>query len=486
MKSKKLKKHLTVLWVLPAAVLIAGVSFYASGLAEQTPNIKTLDYKMDLEIDYKNEVLTGDCRITVANENPGPLAHVPVLLYRLLDVTSVTGSGGEALTFTSTVTKFTDWTQYQVNYVVIDLARPLEKDEKTTLRIKYSGHLLGYGETGSYVKEKIDKAFTMIRPDCLAYPEVGYPSWKVNKRGGFQSFNYLVNVTVPGDTVVANGGELVGKTSENGFTTYTFKNVKPAWRIDIAAADYRIVKDVSGKMTVYCMPDHEQGARDIMTAMEKAQTLFSQWFGPLEDFKVFSVIEIPEGFGSQTDVTCIIQTADAFDGKDDHYQFYHELSHLWNVRMLDPLPCRVESEGLAMFLQHWAQEKLENKTNAVKDNFKRLREWYIERCKKNPHYKDIPMADHGKKGVTGLSYGKGMLFFNLLYELVGEKEFFEIIESFYREFKDGAYTKDFTDHLNRYPGKDLSSLVDDWFYGTQSSVDLLAGLTVNELLEKYR
>lgn len=485
MTSKKQKKHRTVLWMLIAAVFTAELCLEATDLADQIPGIKTLDYQLDLRIDYKNEVLTGDCRLTVANDNPAPLSQVPVLLYRLLDVSSVTDAGGEALAFTGTVTKFADWTQFQVNYVVIDLARPLEKGEQTSLRIKYSGHLLGYGETGNYVKEKISKAFTMVRPDGLAYPKVGYPSWKVNKRSGFQSFNYLLNVTVPDAIVAANGGELVGKSSRNGLTTYTFKNIKPAWRIDVTAADYRIVKDGSGKMTVYCMPGHEQGARDILTAMEKAQALYSQWFGPLENFKAFTVIEIPEGFGSQTDVTCIIQTSDAFESKKQHYQFYHELSHLWNVRMLDPLPCRVESEGLAMFLQYLVQEKLENKTNAVKDSFDRLRERYVRQCEKNPRIKDIPIIDHGKEGITGVSYSKGMLFFSLLYDLVGEKEFFGIIKSFYGKFKEGARTKDFTDHLQGYAGKNLSRFTRDWIYGTQSSKDLLAGLTREELLKKY-
>lgn len=76
-----------------------------------------------------------------------------------------------------------------------------------------------------------------------------------------------------------------------------------------------------------------------------------------------------------------------------------------------------------------------------------------ENDQKGPNRKssmDIPMIDHGNKGITDLSYLKGMIFFNLLYELVGEKEFFNIIKTFYREYEGkGATTDDFANHLKR-------------------------------------
>jgi len=489
MTQNKLIKITAVLLFGLLFLSLSGETLFATSktMVDQVVNIKTLDYRMDIRIDYQNQVLSGDCLMTVSNENPEPLAKLPLLLYRLLEVSSITDERGNPLDYSSRVTIFSDWKQFQVNYVVVQLPQPLKKGERTSVRIKYSGHLLGYSETGMrYVQDSIDDTFTIIRPDCMAYPTVGYPSWKVNRMRGTQRFDYVVNVTVPDGMVVANGGELMNKVSQKGFTTYSYKNLKPAWRIDVAVAKYRMVKDETGKITVFCFPGHEKGAKEILDTMDKAIGLYSQWFGPLKEFKGFSVIEIPGGFGSQTDVSCILQTADAFEGKDQHYQFYHELSHLWNVGMRDPLPCRVESEGMAMFLQYLLQEKLEHKKDAVKDNFQRIKAKLVGQCQKNPLYRDTPIIDYGKKGMTGLSYSKGMLFFTLLHRLVGEETFFALIKSFYDAYPSGATTQEFIGHLNRFPGKDLTRFTHDWLETTQSSSDLLQGLTLEELVQKYR
>ncbi len=455
-------------------------------IAEQVPHIKTLDYKLDLVVDYKKEMLSGDCTVTVLNSGESPLHKVPFLLYRLMDVESVTGEKGEPVSFSQTVRRFIDEGQMQVNTITVSLKQPLLKGERKTLKLKYSGYLAGYTEVMGYVKDRIDKNYTIIRSDCIAYPRVGYLSWKVNKTMGFQKFNYLINVTIPDSLVAANGGELVGKSAKDGFVTYSYKNIRPAWRIDIAIADYRIVTGKTGSLNVFCFPRHEKGARDILEVMEKTMKLYYDWFGPLKGFKDFSVIEVPDGYGSQADVTAILQDEAAFRGKKAHYRFYHELSHLWNPTPLDPIPCRFESEGLATFMEYLVEERLDNKKNVLADGFAAVKGRYLERCRKNPEYLDVPMIDHGVKGITGLSYGKGMLFFTILYELVGEKEFFDIIKGFYSKYEGrGAATANFVDYLNNYPGKDLARFTKEWITGTQSSRDLMNKLSLKQIVNKY-
>ena len=456
-------------------------------LAEQVPTIKTLDYKLDLVVDYEKEMLSGDCMITVSNSGESPLSEVPFLLYRLMDVESVTGENGEPVKFSQTVTRFIDEGIMQVNYITVSLKQPLLKGERKTFKMKYGGYLAGYTETMGYVRDRIDKDYTVIRSDCIAYPRVGYLSWKVNRTMGFQKFNYLINVTIPDSLVAANGGELVGKSVKDGFVTYTYRNIKPAWRIDIAIADYRIVTGKSGDLKIFCFPRHQQAARDMLDVMSKTMKLYYEWFGPLKGFKDFSVIEIPDGYGSQADVTTILQEEDAFRSKKEYYQFYHELSHLWNPTPLDPLPCRFESEGLATFMQYLLEERLDNKKDGLVKGFADVKGRYRERCRENPEYLDIPMIDHGVKGITGLSYGKGMLFFTILYKLVGEKEFFDIIKGYYGKYEGrGATTANFVDHLNRYPKKDLSRFTKDWVYGTQSTRDLMNDLSLKQIVNKYK
>jgi hypothetical protein len=482
-----IEKHfrLSLLISLFIGFLTAIPALHATVTTEPIQAIKTTDYELNISIDYEKEMIFCQSQLQITNTCNEPVQEIPLLLYRLLSVSSITDGQNQPLPFTQTVTQFEDWGQMQVNCLKVQLPHGLSKGEKTTLKIDYSGFLLGYSETGMrYVKDKIDKDFTILRLDAYAYPSIGFPSWKRNRALGMQSFDYLIKVTVPKTKTVANGGQLIDKITTNDQVTFVYKNIKKAWRMDIAIADYQeITHPQNDKIKVFCFPEHRQGAEDVLKTIDATMKLYTQWFGPLKDFTHFSIIEIPKGYGSQADVTSILLVGDALESKEQHYQFYHELSHLWNVPMLDPLPCRFEGEGLAMFLQHLTQEKLENKSSALNQAFEKYKKRYLDQLTKHPEYRKIPMIDHGKESATDLSYSKGMLFFTVLYNTLGEKSFFSLMAGFYQKYAAGAFTSDFATYLKDYPQKDLSLLVDDWIYGTKSTEQLLNNETLPQLTQ---
>ncbi len=480
--------RLTLVCVLVIICLISVSNLQAQPFSDKKLILKTVDYKLDLKIDYQNEKILGSCQLTVLNPSKQPINQIPLTLYRLLKVTSVKDEQGADLSFAQQVLSFEDWEQLQVNYVEVSLKTPIQQGERKTINIQYEGYLLGYSEVGMrYVKDSVDEEFTIIRPDCKAYPEVGYPSWRVTRAAGLQSFDYLVNVTVPESLVVANGGKLVDRVSKNGLVTYSYQNIKPAWRIDVAVAKYGILEDKANRLRVFHFQEDKEGARMVLDAMRKTMELFTDWFGPLRDYQGFAVIEIPEGFGSQADVTCIIQTRSAFKNKAQLYQLYHEISHLWNAEPLDPLPSRFESEGLAMFLQYLVQEKIEHKTDALGKGAQRLSESFRRECQKNPQCKDVPVIDYGKEMLTDLSYSKGMILFYVLYKLVGEDEFFKIIGTFYQKYNQtGATSDDFVNHAREVSSIDLTKFFDEWVYGNESSEYIINEIPIEEIVKKYR
>jgi len=430
----------------------------------------------------------GDCRLTVLNSSEQLIYQIPVILYRLLKVTSVKDEQGTDLLFTQQVLPYEDWEQLQVNYIEISLKSPISPKEKKIINIQYQGYILGYSEAGMlYVKDRVNEKFTIIRPDCKAYPEVGYPSWKVNRAAGLQRFDYLINVTVPDSLTVANGGTLVGRTSKNELVTYSYQNIKPTWRVDVAIAKYGIIEDKANKLKIFHLEEDKQGAQMVLKALKKTMELYTNWFGPLKDYQGFSVIEIPEGFGSQADVSCIIQTEDAFKSEDQLYQLYHEVSHQWNAISLDPLPSRFESEGLAMFLQYLVQEKLENKKEVLEKGLKRLSENFCRKCQYNPRCRDVPVIDYGKEGLTDLSYSKGMILFYVLYNLVGEKKFIEIIGTFYQKYNEtGAISEDFINHAKEVSKIDLTKFFQEWVYGSESSKYIINQIPIEEIIQEYK
>lgn len=118
--------------------------------------LKTVDYRLDLNIDYEKEKIFANCQLTVLNPSEKSIRHIPLILYRLVKVKSVKNKKGEDLSFTQQVIAFEDWEKLQVNYIEVSLINPIQQGEKKTIKVQYEGYLLGYSEVGmKYVKDNV-------------------------------------------------------------------------------------------------------------------------------------------------------------------------------------------------------------------------------------------------------------------------------------------------------------------------------------------
>jgi len=472
-------------------LITAGLALGLSGCSRArnssvTPaQVKVLNYDLHLTPDFVNSGLTGCCVLTVENRSGKPLPYIPLLLYRALFVDRSRDENGRKLRFRQGVSSFRDWGEYQANAIQVYPSRPLAPGESATIQLDYHGWLMGYAETGMrYIRDRVQEDFTILRPDCLVYPSVGVPEWAANRSAGLQWFDYTLRVTVPPEYTVANGGREVERIAGVGGVTWAFRNIRRAWRMDAAISRYRVLR--KGNSRVYYFPEDEAGARRVMQAMNDALGRYSGWFGPLEDFRGFAVIEIPEGWGSQADVTSIIQTAAAFRNPDNLHQVYHEISHQWNVEAIDPLPSRLESEGMATYLQYRLLEEIGGRKGALEKGVRHCLERFRRQCGDNPAAADVPMADYGSHKLTGLSYTKGMVFFALLNRFMGDDAFGAAVGSFYRRYhRDGATLEQFTDHFQSNSPRDLRGLFRDWIYESRSSRWILNGEGWKELKNRY-
>ena len=470
--------------VLFSFTLIFTFAALPQAFSDKTLSLKAVNYKLDIRFDFDKKKLFGKCTIQLNNPSDKAIKTVPLLLYRLLKVDSIKDEKGNPVRFTQQVLTFEDWSLYQANYIEVVTDEPIKSGEKKTLTVEYSGHLLGYAETGMlYIKDKIDPNFTIIRPDSLGYPELGYPSFGVNRAAGLAEFDYEINVTVPEEITVANGGKLVAKTSENGLSTYKYRNIKPAWRIDIAIAKYNIL--TSGNFKLYHFPEDIDGANRIMKSAKETFALYSKWWGQLKNHESFSVIEIPSNLGSQADVTSILQTADAFKDDDKTGQLYHEISHIWNVEPKEKASPRW-NEGLAMFVMYLTVEKLENR-RILENSTVRTLNLIRKKLKESDKLASTPMINYGKEGITGNSYTVGMLMFRVLYDLVGEEKFNRIIGSFYQNhYKAGATTNDFVKLAKKISNVDLNKFFDDWMFTTNYTKFIEKGDSINTIVATYK
>src|SRR4030042_1997764 len=364
---------------------------------------KILEYRLDLRIDFSTEKLYGKCGITILNDTEIPVSSVPVLLYRLLTVKSVRNGEKIARPFTQNVISITRREKVQVNFIEISLDRALLPGEQTRLELEYEGYLLGYAEAGwRYVKDHISKDFTIMRTDGYGYPIIAYPDEREMMSIFSEKFDYLINITVPKGMTAVTAGELISRTETGDESTFTFRSRKPSFRMDIAISDYRYFD--SGQNRIGYFPDDSAGAQAIMNALVKSLEIYENWFGRPDSYRGYTIIEVPEGYGSQADVCAMIISADNFKKRDQMYTIYHEAAHLWNVSNLESQPCRFESEGFAQFMQLLVYERLDNRENSVSE----AAQGYVDRIRKtfteNPEFKSIPVKDYGVKDMTQYSY----------------------------------------------------------------------------------
>ena len=200
--------------------------------------------------------------------------------------------------------------------------------------------------------------------------------------------------------------------------------------------------------------------------LEFAFRTCESWFGPLRECMPFVVIEIPDGWGSQADVTCILQTAAAFRDPARMVEVYHEVSHLWNVPATDH-PSPRWNEGLAMFLQFRMADERDG-AERLGAALARASADLCGRLDDDPHLREIPMVQYGSEGRTDLSYHVGMLMFADLFQRVGAATFDRIIGGFYREYVDrGATTHEFVRYAIALAGEELGEFFEDWLATTR-------------------
>jgi hypothetical protein len=424
----------------------------------------SLEYSISLDGEYAfQNALAGTVNIRFRNTGSKAIKNLPLLLNRLMRYGTVTDDEGRTLEIQSRLLELENFEFFQANTGIVTLVESLQPGDTSELSISFGGRLTGYVGAGMlYTQEYLDPAFTILRSEVLPWPQIAEPDWLEVRRGWADPFDWIARIDVPISHRVANG-EPVEVIEQGDRRIFRYQSTRPNTYLVFPIAPYTDIQ--VGSNRIFHLPGSQTGAQRLAEKMTQAMTLFESWFGPLAQEGGLSIIEIPEGFGSQAKFPTIIQTADAFNSTEAIDQLYHELSHLWNVDTYEPKSPRLE-EGLATFLQGLVNVKLGGNTNLrefMADISSRVTDTYG----RNPEYRDIAIADFGREGVTGLSYGVGALFYYDLYKSLGEEKFIDLLSGYYRAHKNGggsfnALVAYYREHLR----DDSARLVDDWLVGT--------------------
>lgn len=439
------------------------------------------------ELQPENETIQGKATITFTNSGRTSLVSIPVLLYRLLEVKSVTNSQGQALPFTQKVVKIKDFSPvWQVNKTEIELSTPIPPGKEGSITIIYGGFIYGYQEVFGYTNDHIGADFSMIRKDVFAYPEIIDNSWNSFIAAVNDTFDFELQVSVPKDYVVANGGRLVEKREEGDRSEFSFKSQLPDWRIDVGAAKFDLLEDEDRNFRVYHFDEDKKGAERILAGMKNSMNLYTKWIGKMGAERQVTVIETPEGSGGQAAKTSILLPAESFSSERAVSQIYHEVAHLWDVPSLDEMPSRWLSEGFANYFMALVLQELDSQERFVQ-TLERFRNRFKSHCEYEKKLAATPICDYGKADLTGASYTKGALALHVLHEIVGDADFKEIFRMYVERYQErGVTLEDFKNLAQEISNKDLEKYFDEWVYGAESSHLLLGDLSLQEIIQRYK
>ena len=469
--------------------LITAVGSASPASAQQPPSELALPQLTHMELivqpDFDAERISGTATLTLRNTSDAAVSLVPLLLNRLLRVSAVRAEDGRDLTHHQRITSFEDWETFQVNVIQVDLARPLPAGESARIAVEFEGHLVGYAETGMlYVRDHISRDFTILRSDALAFPVVGVPSAEVNRAAPFALFDFEATVTVPEDLVVATGGEEIGRTVSDGRVTWHYRSRAPAPYLIVTIAPYQIAS--ADGLRIFHFPEDSVGGRAMLESSRQAAERYQEIFGPLDRPLALTIMEIPDGWGSQASLTGgIIQVAGAFRDADRTQELYHEMSHLWNAVDLDT-PSPRWNEGLATFLQGRLAREIdgwEGEPAALERTAERL----LERCGSGEPCGHVPLRDFGIEQMTDFSYSVGRLMFAALYESLGEEAFDGALRTHYQASKTrGTRTDDMVQAFVDEGGPVALRIFDDWLESAAWLNLLREAGSVRVMLEDYQ
>lgn len=449
----------------------------------ELPKISYYDFYFNVEPQNGNINVQG--LLSIENETSRSFNTLPILLYNQLKVKNIKNKNNKNLDFKQEVVSLIDEQKLYVNYILIKLENNLKQDDQINLYIEYEGSINGYSHIMVYVKDKIEKDFSIIRPDCLAYPIISRPSYESISKSYENTFNYNLFIEVPKDYVVACGGILRDIINKNGRNVFNYVSDLSTWRFDIGVAKYSIIEDKEMNLKIFVFHEHKDNAEKVVKKeVKRIYDYFATVFGRYSKDNYYSIIEVKESYGSQAGDNYITMEEHGFigDSKDINH-LYHEIGHWWNVKArYDIQQTRFFDEAFASYFEALGIREFYG-DEAYRDKMNLYREYFIESVKDNKINYNTPICNYGEFGIGHNSYTKGPWALYILNEIVGNEIFYKIIRTFLDRFKDKEVDfTDFEEVAQEVSGVNLAKYFKQWIYGIESSKFLCERIDISDII----
>ncbi|MFI5646128.1 M1 family metallopeptidase [Kitasatospora sp. NPDC051705] len=343
-------------------------------------------------------------------------------------------------------------------------ARPLAKGAQATVVVRYKGvpsTVKKYGFTAW--QRTPDGAVAAGEPESAWwwFPSNDHPSDKAT---------FDVSVLVPDGNEVISNGVLAGKSSQAGWTRFSWRENKPqaTYLATLAVGKFDVTTDTTpGGLPVYNayskdLGDNADAARASVERTGELVDWLSGYFGEYPFSSVGGYVpNTRTGFALETQ-TRVYYSPRQFAKGSNTSVVVHELAHQWygDSVSLSGWSDIWLNEGFARYAQFlWSEHENEGTAQELAD-------YVYASHPADDRFWTVKPGDPGPDNqFDGAVYDRGAVAVQALRNTVGDDAFFRILKGWPTERRYGNATiADFRAYAEKVSGKKLGDLLNTWLF----------------------
>ena len=356
----------------------------------------------------------------------------------------------------------------------IKLDEPLLKGQKVNIYMEYNVKLPSSMDRFGYGEHTINLGNWY--PIVCVYDEDGWnldPYYSIGDPFYSNLANYNISIKTEKDVVIASSGNIISETIIDNKKVYDIQGSLIRDFAFVASKELRIAEEKVDGTTIklYYLDDNTNTVKECLKFSRQSLEVFNKIYGKYP-YSVYSVVltEFPSGM-EYPSIVFISEEYFRYSVVDLLEKvIVHETAHQWWYGLV----------GNNQIDEPWLDEALSTYSEII--YYKQI---YGEKSSQEYFDYNIRLGyEYGKRYLAGknivlqslddfygwddygiLVYTKGALFINEIKELFGEKALYEILNTYFTEFKFyNATTKDFIDICQRLTKYNFTELVDKWLY----------------------
>lgn len=319
----------------------------------------------------------------------------------------------------------------------VPLGKELFPDEAATIEMTYVITIANIRHRLGYTQDAVNlgnfyPVLCNVQNDnyaCTPYYNIGDP---------FVSdiSNYDVTITVPKSYLVAASGELTNATAEGDCCTYRYEGKAMRDFAMVLSDKYKKLSQTYGNTQINYYYYNDNTPEASLEAAAGMMEMLSQEVGEYP-YPQYSVCETDFCYGGM-EYPCLAMIAS--DTRSYKEAIVHETAHQWFYGIIgnNQIENPWMDEGLAEFLTHVYLDKsgASSLSSFVNANTKTYTTYVdvLNRYYENvdTSFRSIDKFRNDNEYVI-MTYVKGSLLFNTLYETLGEAKFFKALTKYYKQ-----------------------------------------------------